>query len=304
MTELVPTPDGRELEVLVTGPADGPVLLFHHGTPQAAVPFPLLEREAAARGLRVVTASRPGYGRSTPRPDGATTATVADDVTDTATVLDHLGVGDFLTVGWSGGGPRALGCAARLPDRCRGAACCVGIAPHAGWPGGGIPGGAFPGDVRDGMGEENVTEYTAALAGPDALDAHLAGETALFTVTGPELAEQLGSLAPPVDRAALTGELAGTLAAAFRHAGAQGTRGWRDDDLTHLRPWGFDLAAVTVPVAVWQGREDTMVPLAHAEHLAATVAGARPHLVDGEGHLSLLTSLGGILDDLLAHARP
>jgi pimeloyl-ACP methyl ester carboxylesterase len=285
----VPTPDGRTLEVLVAGPQDGYPLVLHHGTPQAAVADPTIERPAAERGLRVIAYSRPGYGGSTPRADGATTATVADDATDTATILDHLGYDDFVTLGWSGGGPRSLACAALLPGRCRAATCGVGIAPRAG----------FDGDIRDGMGEENVEEYTAALAGQEALEAYLTTQTGLFAVTGAEVAAALGDLVPPVDRAALTGELAETLAAGLHRAGAQGIVGWRDDDLTHLRPWGFDVGAITVPVAIWQGREDRMVPFAHAEWLAAHVAGARAHLVEGEGHLSLLAKMPVILDDLL-----
>jgi pimeloyl-ACP methyl ester carboxylesterase len=239
--------------------------------------------------LRIISYSRPGYGESTARADGATTATVADDASDTATILDHLGHDDFVTLGWSGGGPRALACAAMLPERCRAAVCGVGIAPRA----------EFDGDLRDGMGEENVQEYTAAFAGAEALAAHLATQTDLFSVTGEQVAASLGDLAPPVDRAALTGEMAETMAASFRRAGVQGIVGWRDDDLTHLRPWGFRVGDITVPVAIWQGLEDRMVPFAHAEWLAANVAGARAHFVEGEGHLSLINRMDLILDDLL-----
>ena len=288
MTISVGTDDGRVLEVLDTGPPDGFPLVYHHGTPQGAVPFPTLERAAAEQGLRVISYSRPGYGGSSPRPDGTTTAQVADDVADTVTVLDHLGVRDFLTIGWSGGGPRALACAALLPDRCLAAACCVGIAPAD----------EYDGDIRDGMAEENVAEYTAVFAGVEALEAHLETQTGFFTVTADEVALGLGALAPPVDRAALTGELAGYLADSVNAAGRQGIVGWRDDDLTHTRPWGFDLRAIRVPVSVWQGRLDAMVPFAHAQWLAANVAGARAHLVEGEGHLSLIQKAPAILEDL------
>ena len=40
---------------------------------------------------------------------------MVDDVADSADLLAALGVDRFVTVGWSGGGPRALGCAALLP---------------------------------------------------------------------------------------------------------------------------------------------------------------------------------------------
>lgn len=288
MTVLVPTEDGRSLEVLDTGPADALPLVYHHGTPQGAVPFPTLERAAAAQGLRVVSYSRPGYGASSPRPDGATTATVADDAADTAAVLDHLGIGEFLTIGWSGGGPRALACAAVLPGRCLAAACCVGIAPAA----------AYDGDIRDGMAEENIDEYTAVFAGVEALESFLDIRKGFFGVTPDQVAAGLGALAPPVDRAALTEELTEYLAASVNAAGRQGIVGWRDDDLTHTRPWGFDLSEISTPVSIWQGSLDTMVPFAHARWLAANVAGAQAHLIEGEGHISLMSRVNDILDDL------
>src|SRR4051794_41826388 len=117
----VRTSDDRVLEGLVTGPPDGFPLVFHHGTPQAAVPCGILERPAVERGLRVVAISRPGYGGSTPRQDGPTTATVADDAHDVAALLDHLGGGGVVTLGWSGGGPPALARAGGPPGRGPGA---------------------------------------------------------------------------------------------------------------------------------------------------------------------------------------
>ena len=289
----VPTPDGRDLEVLDAGPCDGFPLVFHFGTPQGAVPNGILERPAVERGLRVISYSRPGYGGSSPRAD-ASTAVVADDAEDVAVILDHLGLSEFVTLGWSGGGPRALACAAMLPDRCQAATAGVSFAPPA----------EFDGDIRDGMGAENVAEYTAAFTSREALEKFLTEEgSALFTLTAANIADVLGDLAPPVDRAALTGELAELMAVAARAAGRQGIRGWLDDDLTHIRPWGFDLGAITVPVAIWQGTEDRMVPFAHAQWLATKIPGVRAHLVEGEGHLSLFMKMDEILDDLLDLAR-
>jgi hypothetical protein len=53
-------PDGRRLDLLVSGPADGLPLVFHHGTPGAATPVRAMERAVHERGLRLVTTSRPG----------------------------------------------------------------------------------------------------------------------------------------------------------------------------------------------------------------------------------------------------
>ena len=103
--------DGRRLDVRVSGPADGVSLVFHHGTPGAAPPYGALERAAHQRGLRLITTSRPGYGDS----DRHRGRSIADVTGDLAQVLTALGIERCLVAGWSGGGPHALACAARLP---------------------------------------------------------------------------------------------------------------------------------------------------------------------------------------------
>jgi pimeloyl-ACP methyl ester carboxylesterase len=59
-----------------------------------------------------------------------------------------------------------------------------------------------------------------------------------------------------------------------------------------------DVAAIDIPVIVLQGSADLMVPYAHGEWLAANVASARPHLLAGEGHLSLIHHVGPLLGEL------
>ena len=55
----VVTRDGRALEVLTSGPPGSQPLVYHSGTPGAAVPMPLLEQAAAGAGAQVITWSRP-----------------------------------------------------------------------------------------------------------------------------------------------------------------------------------------------------------------------------------------------------
>ena len=46
-------PDGRRLDLRISGPDGGFPLVFHHGTPGAVTPIRALERAAHARGLSV-----------------------------------------------------------------------------------------------------------------------------------------------------------------------------------------------------------------------------------------------------------
>src|SRR3954463_10658676 len=58
-------PDGRLFEYSAAGDPDRELLVFCVGTPSAVVEFPYVAEAAAARGLRSVICSRPGYGGST-----------------------------------------------------------------------------------------------------------------------------------------------------------------------------------------------------------------------------------------------
>jgi pimeloyl-ACP methyl ester carboxylesterase len=280
-------PDGRALEVSASGPDQGTPLVFHHGTPSDRTQYPPFAEAAAARGLRLVTYSRPAYGGSSRQPGRV----IADCAADTLAIVEQFGAGRFYTAGWSGGGPHALACAALLGDRVLGCATIAGVGPF----------GAAGLDFLEGMGRDNQEEFGAALAGPSQLQDYLERQAqVLAEVTGEQVAAALGDLVSPVDVGALAGDFAAYLATTFRQAVSTGLWGWFDDDLAFTRPWGFDLDEVGVPVVVWQGGQDRMVPFAHGQWLATQVPGARPRLLPEEGHLSIaVASFGNILDDLL-----
>ena len=285
--------DGRVLDLRTAGPAGGDVLVFCHGTPQSGGLDGATLQAAIDRGLRVVAWSRPGYSTSSAQP-GRTVASFADDARE---VLDQLGVATCIAAGWSGGGPHVLSLAAGLPDRVRGVAVLAGVAPYA------ESQGSL--DWMAGMGEDNILEFGAAMAGEQPLREFL-GEVGpvMATIERDDVVEAMATLLPDEDRAWISGDFGVDLARGFREAVEVGIEGWVDDDLAFVAPWGFELGLIQVPVAVWQGSEDLMVPAAHGPWLASHVAGARAHLIDREGHLSVvLGRVGEILDDLVALGR-
>jgi pimeloyl-ACP methyl ester carboxylesterase len=243
---------------------------------------------AAARGLFVVTFSRPGYGESTVMAGRA----ISDVATDVQAILDAFKVDSFFCAGQSGGGPHALACAALLADRVIATATLAGVAPY---PAAGL-------DWLAGMGPENVEEFNLSVAGEDALTPYLEREAVGLRDVQPDaVAAAFGGLVSDVDKAALTGAYAVHMANSLQRAVSNGIAGWRDDDLAFVKPWGFDVAAITTPVAIWQGGEDRMVPMSHGAWLADHIPNAERHLLPTEGHLSIgINQFGNVLDGLLA----
>jgi pimeloyl-ACP methyl ester carboxylesterase len=273
----VTVPDGRHLAVQEGGALDGIPVFVHHGTPSSALLADAWLADASARGIRLVSWDRAGYGGSS-RLAGRDVAAAAADA---AIVADSLGIGDFLTWGHSGGGPHALACGALLPDRVRGVACLAGVAPYAG--------ADF--DWLEGMGQDNHEEFGAALAGEAELRRYLdAAREGLSTALAgdPEaLVEAMASLLPDVDAAYMRANGA-FMTSVMARGVSSGVDGWLDDDLAFTTPWGFELGALAVPVLLAQGDLDLMVPRAHGDVLAAQVAGAELRHLAGEGHLTLL----------------
>jgi pimeloyl-ACP methyl ester carboxylesterase len=74
-----------------------------------------------------------------------------------------------------------------------------------------------------------------------------------------------------------------------------GSEGY-DDDLRILTgPWGFRLEDIRVPVHVWHGEVDAVIPLHQARYLAERISGADLTICPGEGHMLIWNHLPEIL---------
>ena len=258
--------DGATLHVYDTGPAGGDdrlAVFWHHGTPNLGAPPAPLFAESDRLGIRWVSYDRPGYGGSTPCP-GRSVGSAAGYV---AAVADSLGIERFALMGHSGGGPHALACGARLPDRAVAVVSGAGLAP-------------FDAEGLDwfaGMAPSGVASLSAAAEGRAAKERHEASDAEY----DPEFT--------PADLAALGGEWS-WFGSVVGPAVAAGPGGLIDDDLAYVSPWGFDPAGVAVPVLLLHGGRDRIVPSSHGEWLAARCPSAELRLSPDDGHISILTS--------------
>ncbi len=281
--------DGRRVLAEVAGPEDGGLVVFHTGTPGTRRLYLDHVGECADRGLRLVCISRPGYDGSDRLPGRS----YADGPADTAAVADALGAEGLYVIGQSGGGGPALADAALLPGRVRAVASVAALAPRS-----------APGlDWWAGTELANGEEFAAVLAGDAALEAFVTRLAAQMrqVESGDQIREGFMSLFSQVDLDVLAGSLLEYQVECYPLVVRGGTWGWFDDDKALLGDWGFDLAQITVPVSIWQGGRDNIIPAPHGRWLADNIPGAKLHLLPDEGHISLTCRhYGAILDDLIA----
>ena len=247
------TDDGRLLRYCLHGPADGVPVVFHNGSPSSRWKRPGLIAAMERSRLRLLIYDRPGYGWSTRQPGRS----VADAAADTRALADAYGWGRFGVFGGSGGGPHALASAALLGERVTRCAVLSGIKPRT---------AAEP---------EAVVRSSVVRIGADIMDKVAAG--------GPEVPWEPG---PPArdDPDAM---------ARLRATFVESIDGWVDDTLAFARPWGFDPAAITVPVGTWRGTDDTTVSPEDEAWIRASIPGARGHDYPG-GHVPGVDTYGEI----------
>jgi pimeloyl-ACP methyl ester carboxylesterase len=286
-TATTRTADGRTLAFCEWGDPEGSPVISLHGTPGSRVtrhPDAEVYRRA---GVRAITYDRAGYGLSTRLPGRR----IAHAAADVATIADALGIERFAVTGGSGGAPHSLACGALLPGRVTRCASVVGPAPYG-------PEGLERDEWLRGMVEGNVRECEWSLAGEDTLRPELRRETdKMLAIDDQDPEHPFGEgydLSPSDMEMVARTDIHDMLGESLRVGCGETIDGFVDDDLAIVSPWGFDASAITVPVAVWYGIDDTLVPAPHGEWLARTIPGATVVPLDG-GHFAIYDRLGELL---------
>ena len=274
-TRSITASDGRRLRVHDAGsrgPAIALPVFWHHGTPGIGEPPQPLLAIADELDLRLIGHDRPGYGESD-RLQGRCVGHAAADVAD---IADALGLVRYAVMGYSGGGPHALACAAADP-RVTAAATLAGLAPR---------------DAQDlewyaGMIDSGINVLTSAERG------EAQRRAAEDDGYDPEFNDR--------DLSALDGpwEWLGRVAQAFSPADLDGAI---DDDLSYVRDWEVDLDAIDAPVLLWHGDADRIVPASHGRWLSRRLD-AELRVAPGAGHVSVLEEAVDALRWIAAASR-
>ncbi len=282
-------PGGRRLAYAEYGDPTGLPALYCHGFPSSRREALLLEPAASRSGVRLIAVDRPGYGES----DFDPCRTIPAWADDCRQLLDHLRIRRAALIGVSGGGPFALACAARIPDRLSACALVGALGP------------IYLREVLAAMAWPARSALRLVRRLPRASRIVYGRHSAPILARWPAVIEWVrDAAAPAVDRDLLSQpRIRAMMNRNIRDALGGGGLGASQDIQLYTQPWGFPLEAIAFPIAVWHGDLDGSVPVAHARWYARHLPRCKGHILPGEGHFSLPLGEGAaILDELISHA--
>ncbi len=226
-----------------------------------------LDEAARLQDVRLIAVDRPGYGGSDFKKDRR----ITDWPDDVANLADGLEIGRFGVIGLSGGGPHAQACAAALPERVTTAVI--------------VSGAGSPEAAIDGRGRISRIFIQAMLA----LTPIFAWIAAMWAALwAPHLRQWM--MPRSIDRTVMKRrDVREAFAEEVRKALRPGGRAMAQDLVLFSRPWGFAPSDVgAVPVRLWHGDADTVVPVSIGRYFSREIPGCRATFVAGGWHMMII----------------
>lgn len=270
-SDVMSLADGRSVGWTEFGEERGTCVLLMHGTPGTRRQL-VVEEPRLRQPLRFFSVDRPGYGTSS----YCTARTFRSWAHDVEAFADNVGIERFCVLGFSGGGPNALACAAVLGDRVRRTALVSSVAPR-------------PSSAR----RSGPVEATRRRLGAE-LQIRLQRRA-------PDRALDLfvKALPPPdaalLERPEVRRHFYEDLAAPSRTA----AKAVAQDRTLSSRNWGLDFTQIIGSVDIWHGTEDRSVPFAAAGALQSILPDAVVHEVAGGGHFLVFERFAEIIEALV-----
>jgi pimeloyl-ACP methyl ester carboxylesterase len=271
--EIFKLPDGRELGYAKYGHSNGKPLLFFHGIPGSR-----LQRNPDLTALKdlsicVYALDRPGTGLSTYQKDRK----LLDWADDVRAFVDGLGIEKFAVVGISGGGPFALACVYQMSDRITNVLLISALAP------------LHEGELIHEIDPKMRRLFNFAHRMPKLLNKLMEFAFLFFKDQFDVAFEKLVVDLPESDKELLNRpEIAAMLKNDVAQAFRQGSKGVVSDMKILSESWGFSLDEIRLPVQIWHGTADTIVPISLARFMAKHLPQAETHFIEGAGHFMAL----------------
>ncbi|MCU0643528.1 MAG: alpha/beta hydrolase [bacterium] len=267
--EVFVLPNGRQLGYAVYGDPQGKPVLFFHGIPGSR-----LQRNPDLSilndlGVCIYALDRPGTGLSSYYKNRM----LLDWPNDVRAFCDGLGIEKFSLFGISSGGPYALATAYKMQERVTHVSLVSALAP------------LHEGELFDLIDPKMKRLFSFAKRMPELMKGVLNVAFLFLKNKFDRAFEALVADLPESDKNLLHQPLIAEMfkrdvAEAFR----QGSKGVVSDMKILSEPWGFSLEEIKLPVHIWHGTADTIVPVQLANFMIERLPNVQPHLIEGAGH--------------------
>ncbi len=281
-TNLLSLPDGRTLSYAEYGDNKGlPVILFH-GNHNSRLMYGAMPGSPFRPNLHLIVPDRPGFGLSDFYAPGTSLVDYPSDITF---LVDSLGISEFAVFGYSGGGPSALACAWKMPER----VLSVGLFGSIG-----------PLTTESSAGILPLLRIIYRLSAKNEIAIRIPTGLVAFMVRhclGFYLRLVYSQL-PPIDKAV---HLRLGLREALRSDRVEGFRqGGRASayDIMHAGRWPIPLNEIQSQVYLWQGKQDLNVG-GMGKLLAEKIPHCYPTFIPEAGHYWFFDHFGHILDKII-----
>jgi len=276
--------DGRMLGYAEYGDPDGKPVFHFNGSGGSRLERPSDISILTELGIRYISTDRPGHGNSTPQKDRE----LLNWPDDIASLADHLEINKFFILGWSAGGPHALACAYKMPERVISGAIVSGLAP--------------PDRPDPYKGYRGFFLLLMVLGRKFPRLVYSIRRMAAKQINNPseKMTDRFVRSLPEADRRPFENpDVKELFLADIKEGYKQGGDGPARDDIIINQPWEFDISEIQTRFDIWQGDSDLNVPVNQGYYQAKLLAESTFHLMKNRGHMFLLEEWKTVLSELI-----
>lgn len=281
--------DGRTLGYAEYGTPDGKPIFYFHGNPSSRLEGWRLDEPAKHINAHIIAVDRPGFGLS----DFKVGRRLLDWPEDVIELADILGISRFAILGLSGGGPYAMVCAYKIPQRLTTVALVSSPCPFN-----------VSTATRDLSRYQRLLIFLVRrafwllklLLRMVARNAYKDPVTFISRVNG-KLSDVDKAV---VDKIVMSSpEGLNRAVASLQQAFHGGIRGVAWDYSVLMNSWEFRLEDISMPIQLWQGEDDRQIPLSMGQYLATAIPHCHANFLPGEGHYAFFSHVQDILNYLI-----
>ena len=276
--------DGRQLAFAEYGTPDGKPVFHFNGSGGSRLEHPVDEHILTSLDIRYIATDRPGHGNSSPKQD----RTLLDWADDVVAIANHLNINEFYVLGWSAGGPHALACAFKMPERIISGAIVSGLAP--------------PDRPNPYEGYTGLLKVLMVLGRKFPKLVYAFRRIAAKQINKPsgKIGDKFVKSLPKADQKPFENPLIKEMMIHdIKEGYKQGGDGPAKDDIIINTPWQFDIRSIQTRFDIWQGDQDKNVPLNQGKYQNKLLPNSNLHVLKGKGHMFLLEQWEQVLQELI-----